>query len=62
MKTYKGFIWKYKEDYDLIEEIKNQEIRTLYQQTNITQRELSKLYKMSPNKVSKILKDIEILS
>ena len=62
MKTYKGFIWEYKEDYDLIEETKNQEIRTLYQQTNITQRELSKLYKMSPNKVSKILKDIEILS
>jgi len=54
-KTHKGFIWKYKEDKkdnsNLYEEIKK-----LYNETNISQRELCKLYKMSPNTISKLLK------
>jgi len=55
-KTYKGFIWQYK-----IEKVKSEseiqlEIISLYNETNITQREICKLYKMSPNKLSKLLK------
>jgi group I intron endonuclease len=54
-KIYKGFIWKYKTPNKENKELE-MEIVNLYNETKITQREICKLYKMSPNKISKLLK------
>jgi hypothetical protein len=54
-KTHKGFIWKYKSPNKENKELE-MEIINLYNETKITQREICKLYKMSPNKISKLLK------
>ena len=54
-KTYKGFIWKYKTPNKENKELE-MEIINLYNETKITQREICKLYKISPNKISKLLK------
>jgi group I intron endonuclease len=56
-KTHKGFIWKYKPENKKSKDEIRMEIINLYNETKITQREICKLYKMSPNKISKLLKD-----
>ncbi len=53
-KTAYGYIWKYKEnkktDLSIINEIKEK-----YENGKYTQRQLSSEYRISPNKISKIL-------
>jgi len=54
LKTYKGFIWRYaheKKEFD-------SEIIELYKTGLYTQRQICKMYKMSPNKVSCILRNV----
>ena len=55
-KTHKGFIWKYKEEEKKNKDDIRMEIIKLYNNTKITQREICKLYKMSPKTISELLK------
>jgi group I intron endonuclease len=60
-KTHKGFIWKYKEENKKSSDEIIIEILKLYNESDITQREICKLYRISPNKLSKIIKGELIL-
>jgi hypothetical protein len=56
-KTHKGFIWKYKPENKKSKDEIIIEIIKLYNESDMPQREICKLFRISPNEVSKLLKE-----